>query len=70
MGWSSVIWFLTMQKMVYYFLIPLFLDCNWICVLFVGRFITLFQALLSRSVVMIVFLLLVSSGNFILLLGI
>jgi len=66
---ERAIWILTYQKLPYLFILPLLIRGVWSWLLFIRRVIPLFQGIHSRSTIGIIFFLITSRRNFIVLLG-
>lgn len=66
--YKEAIWFLTMQKFVYYISLSLIIRFMWIFVLYLGSIFVLFQGINTFYTKLNLFYILISSGNFILIL--
>lgn len=66
---NSLVWFLTVQKISYYLLLPLLITWSFLVLLFIISVLPLFQAFFILKNNLLLFLILTSRGNYMLLLG-
>lgn len=66
---NALVWFLTLQKTAYYLILPFFISWFYLIFLFFMSLIPLFQAFFVLKNNLLLFLILTSRGNYILLLG-
>ena len=68
-SWGVFSWFLTIQKLGYYWVLPIFLGWKWTLVLVVGRLLPLVQGVFVQDRRAVVFYLTTSGGSYMVVLG-